>query len=356
MRALPVSIRKIKNHLNKQSSSDCENLDGKFPKSKVQPRSKRSKKLKFRYLTYIFFLCVSLLFQSVMRPVSALQPPSDAKGKNIVQEEKTCPKGHYLNPETKRCRKFPDQTPKTCPKGYFLNVKTNRCNKNPVPKNPTPKKPSSEKSKTKKPDTKNQTQDHHDVKPEENTADKTKEPKTCLPGYFLNKVTNRCNKEIVKTPKTCKDGYFMNKITGRCNKKAEPNEKKPCKAGQTRNPETGRCHKVVGPVTPKTCAEGKTLNPETNRCKKVEQAQEKKPCKEGYERHPETNRCRKSHQNTGAGNPVEVPKTGDTKEQPKKEFNGTTAVAGSAAIGLGIAIFQFKDEIFVIIRKIFLHK
>lgn len=148
----------------------------------------------------------------------------------------------------------------------------------------------------------------------------------------------------------------MNKITGRCNKKAEPNEKKPCKAGQTRNPETGRCHKVVGPVTPKTCAEGKTLNPETNRCKKVEQAQEKKPCKEGYERHPETNRCRKSHQNTGAGNPVEVPKTGDTKEQPKKEFSGTTAVAGSAAIGLGIAIFQFKDEIFVIIRKIFLHK
>ena len=329
MRALPVSIRK--NHLNKQSSSDCENLDGKFSKPKVQPRSKRSKKLKFRYLTYVFFLCASLLFQSVMRPVSALQPPSDARGKNIVQEEKTCPKGHYLNPETKRCRKFPDQTPKTCPMGYFLNIKTNRCNKNPVPKNPTPKNPSSEKSGTKKSDTKNQAQDHHDVKPEENTADKTKETKTCLPGYFLNKVTNRCNKEIVKTPKTCKDGYFMNKITGRCNKKAEPNEKKPCKSGQTRNPETGRCHKVVGPVAPKTCAEGKTLNPETNR-------------------------CRKSHQNTGAGNPVEVPKTGDAKEQPKKEFNGTTAVAGSAAIGLGIAIFQFKDEIFVIIRKIFLHK
>ena len=43
MRALPVSIRK--NHLNKQSSSDCENLDGKFSKPKVQPRSKRSKKL-----------------------------------------------------------------------------------------------------------------------------------------------------------------------------------------------------------------------------------------------------------------------------------------------------------------------
>ena len=190
MRALPVSIRKIKNHLNKQSSSGCENLVGKSTKpEEVQPRSK---KLKFRYLTYVFFLCASLLFQQVMRPVSALQPPSDARGKNIVQEEKTCPKGHYLNPETKRCRKFPDQTPKTCPKGYFLNVKTNRCNKNPVPKNPTPKKPSSEKSKTKKPDTKNQAQDHHDVKPEENTADKTKEPKTCLPGYFLNKVTNRC--------------------------------------------------------------------------------------------------------------------------------------------------------------------
>ena len=47
---------------------------------------------------------------------------------------------------------------------------------------------------------------------------------------------------------------------------------------------------------------------------------------------------------------------GDKKEEQKKDFNGTTAVAGSAAVGLGIAIFQFKNEIFVIIRKIFLHK
>ena len=173
---------------------------------------------KFKYLIYSALLFLNFCSLFVL-PVStfATSKPSDANGKNVVKEEKTCPSGQYLNPETKRCKKFPPQKMKTCPEGYFLNVKTNRCK----------------------------------------------------------------------------------------------GEEKP--------------HEV-------------------------------KACKEGYERNEQTHRCRKVHQNTGASNPVEVPKLGDKKEEQKKDFNGTTAVAGSAAVGLGIAIFQFKNEIFVIIRKIFLHK
>ena len=183
-----------------------------------------------------------------------------------------------------------------------------------------------------------------------------KEQKICQPGYFLNKVTGRCNKIHLQTPKTCPAGFFINKVTGRCNKNQIENEKKPCKADQYRNPKTGRCHKVAAPIAPKTCPAGKALNPATNRCKGEEKPHEIKPCKEGYERNEETHRCRKVHQNTGASNPVEVPKLGDSKEDQKKNFQGTTAVAGSAAVGVGIAIFQFKDEILVIIRKFFFHK
>ena len=303
---------------------------------------------KFKYLIYSALLFLNFCSLFVL-PVStfATSKPSDANGKNVVKEEKTCPSGQYLNPETKRCKKFPPQKMKTCPEGYFLNVKTNRCNKNPVPKkstqsNPKPKEPTNPSSN--RPDSKDQN-------------NQAKKPaKDCLPGYFLNKITGRCNKQHEQTEKTCPEGTFRNKITGRCNKIQAESQKKPCHADQYRNPKTGRCHKMATSTAPKTCPAGKVLNPVTNRCKGEEKPHEIKACKEGYERNDQTHRCRKVHQNTGASNPVEVPKLGDKKEEQKKDFNGTTAVAGSAAVGLGIAIFQFKNEIFVIIRKIFLHK
>ena len=372
-----LSVRKIKNSSYKRRV-DQKNKPSIISSSVFHRLSVRKRGHRFKYLIYSIFLCMNLVLIPVSQSVSAMQPPADAKGKNVIKEEKTCPKGKYLNPETKRCKKFPEQKVKTCKKGYFLNVKTNRCNKNPAPKKPSSKKPGTHNSGSKKPNFNNSNANNPGAKnpssnnqspqkPGSNTSkqpggqtniqnNKNSQPKTCLPGYFLNKATNRCNKIVNKVPKTCRGGYFLNKITNRCNKKQEVNEKKPCKAGQVRNPETGRCHKIAGPVAPKTCPEGKVLNPETNRCKKPEQTKELKACKEGYERHPETNRCRKIHQNTGATNPVEVPKTGESEEKKKKDFNGTTAVAGSAAIGLGIAVFQFKDELFIIIRKIFLHK
>lgn len=150
MRALPVSIRKIKNHLNKQSPSDCENLDGKFPKPKVQPRSKRSKKLKFRYLTYVFFLCASLLFQSVMRPVSALQPPSDARGKTLFKKKKLVQKDIILTLKRSGAGNFLIKLQKLAPRDIFLMSKLtaatkilclkiqrlkNLARKNPAPRN-----------------------------------------------------------------------------------------------------------------------------------------------------------------------------------------------------------------------------
>ena len=328
------------------NSRHCRLSISEDVRSRIRVPYKRERK--FRYLIYLAILFLNFCSLLVL-PVStfATNKPSDAKGKNIVEEEKTCPSGQYLNPETKRCKKFPPQKMKTCPEGYFLNVKTNRCNKNPVPKNPTHNKshPKESGSQSSNPS------DSKDQNPQ------AKKPvKDCQPGYFLNNVTGRCNKQHEQNVKNCPEGTFRNKITGRCNKTQTEPQKKLCRSDQYRNPQTGRCHKIAAPTTPKTCPVGKTLNPATNRCKGEEKTHETKPCKEGYERNEQTHRCRKVQQNTGASNPVEVPKLGDKKKEEKKDFNGTTAVAGSAAVGLGIAIFQFKNEIFVIIRKIFLHK
>lgn len=147
MRALPVSIRK--NHLNKQSSSDCENLDGKFSKPKVQPRSKRSKKLKFKYLTYVFFLCASLLFRSVMRPVSALQPPSDARGKTLFKKKKLAQRVIILTLKRSGVGNFLIKLQKLAPRDIFLMSKLTAVTKilclkiqrlkNPARKNPKPR-------------------------------------------------------------------------------------------------------------------------------------------------------------------------------------------------------------------------
>ena len=330
--------------------------------------SPRTKTTKFKYLIYsIFFLFGLFISRFYLPPPAYAIRPVDAKNKNTEKIPKTCPKGSYLNPETNRCRKFKAQKMKTCPRGYFLNVLTHRCNKNKTSDSPSSHSPKQKNNHNSEPNKEPQSPKICPTGSVYNTntkrCNKIKQPKpsvkNCRSGYFYNHTTKRCNKEVSPTaPKTCPTGSYYNASTKRCRKTSSVSEKTPCRAGQVRNPETGRCHKLASPTTPKVCPEGKILNPATNRCKKPEENQEPKPCKEGYERHPETNRCRKVHQNTGADNPVEVPKLGEdqNKKDEKKDFNGTTAVAGSAAVGLGIAIFQFKSEIFAIIRKIFFHK
>ena len=294
---LHQNLSSVEKHLKRKTSGSDHSFSrqlihpSSFESDRLRSKTPYKRKCKFKYLIYSVLLLLNFCLFVIAPSSHATSKPSDAKGKNIIKEEKTCPKGQYLNPDTKRCKKFPPQ-----------------------------------------------------------------KFKTCKPGYFLNKITGRCNKERTQTPKTCPAGFFLNKVTNRCNKNQAEPEKKPCKADQSRNPKTGRCHKIAAPTTPKTCPAGKTLNPVTNRCKGEAKPNEIKPCKEGYERNETTHRCRKIHQNTGATNPVEVPKLGDNKENQKKDFKGTAAVAGSAAVGFGIAIFQFKNEIFVIIRKIFFHK
>ena len=341
-----TTIQKIVANTKMKKITKPKNI---FDRNQKKQKTIRERKLK--YLIYLFALMFSFSTINFVQSTSALQAPSDAKGKNVVKEEKTCPKGKYLNPKTKRCNKIPEQKVKTCPKGYFLNVKTYRCNKIPV------KKPSSKTNQNHSKSGNQKPQNQNSQNKPKQSSNRPSSLKTCSPGYVLNPATKRCNKIKSQISKTCPAGYFLNKITNRCNKNQTTTDKKPCKSDQVRNPKTGRCHKVAATTGPKTCPEGKILNPVTNRCKNPEKEHELKPCKEGYERHPETNRCRKKHQNTGAENPVEVPELGNQdKKNEKKDFNGAKAVAGSAVVGLGIAIFQFKNEILVIIRKIFFHK
>ena len=321
-KSLFTTIQKIVANIKLKKITKPKNI---FDQSQKKQKTIRGRKLK--YLIYLFALMFSFSTINSIQSTSALQAPSDAKGKNVVKEEKTCPKG------------------------YFLNVKTYRCNKIPVKKPSSKTNQNHSKSGNQKPQTQNSQN-----KPKQ-SSNRPSSLKTCSPGYVLNPATKRCNKIKSQISKTCPAGYFLNKITNRCNKNQTTTDKKPCKSDQVRNPKTGRCHKVAATTDPKTCPEGKILNPVTNRCKNPEKEHELKPCKEGYERHPETNRCRKKHQNTGAENPVEVPELGNQdKKNEKKDFNGAKAVAGSAVVGLGIAIFQFKNEILVIIRKIFFHK
>ncbi len=101
------------------NSRHCQLSISEDVRSRIRTPYKRERK--FRYLIYLAILFLNFCSLLVL-PVStfATNKPSDAKGKNIVEEEKTCPSGQYLNPETKRCKKFPPQKMKTCPKVIFL--------------------------------------------------------------------------------------------------------------------------------------------------------------------------------------------------------------------------------------------
>lgn len=260
-------------------------------------------------------------------PVStfATSKPSDANGKNVVKEEKTCPSGQYLNPEISAAKEISPAKNENLSWGLFSKRK-----------NQSLQQESSSQNLRKL------TQNRKSLPilrlivliQKIRMTKLRSQPKDCLPGYFLNKITGRCNKRASRKRLALKAPSAIKSLDAAI--KFKLSLRKPCHADQYRNPKTGRCHKMATSTIPKTCPAGKVLNPVTNRCKGEEKPHEIKACKEGYERNDQTHRCRKVHQNTGASNPVEVPKLGDKKKEQKKDFNGTTAVAGSAAVGLGI--------------------
>ena len=131
--------------------------------------------------------------------------------------------------------------------------------------------------------------------------------------------------------------------------RGEPNnyqEYRTCEAGKVINEVTGNCVKAVV-MEEKTCPEGQYVNPLTGRCRKVEVATAT-VCKDGYYLNPETGRCRKIVENNGANYALEG-------EEYKEEnsFIAVYAVIGVVAVGVVYVIFEFRQEIQKLWRKVF---
>lgn len=120
---------------------------------------------------------------------------------------------------------------------------------------------------------------------------------------------------------------------------------KTCTEGKVINEATGNCVKVVE-LTEKVCEEGYHLNILTGRCNKDEEVEEK-TCKEGYYLNPETNRCRKIQENTGADYEIVA-----EEYEENSAFVATIAVGGVVAVGLIYLIWEFREEIGKMWRKI----
>jgi len=123
-----------------------------------------------------------------------------------------------------------------------------------------------------------------------------------------------------------------------------------CKDGQYRSEETNRCRSIASDVNALTpCAEGQERNPETNRCRSITAVlgdSALMPCKEGQERNPETNRCR---------NIVSMPQAEYAPEQTAVSSNGYVgwlALAGVGIVAIVYAIWEWRQEIVGVIRKI----
>ena len=119
-----------------------------------------------------------------------------------------------------------------------------------------------------------------------------------------------------------------------------------CEAGKVINEVTGNCVKVTS-IAEKFCKEGYFLNILTGRCNKMKTVEEK-TCKEGYELNPETNRCRKIKENTGANYSLEP----ETYEE-KSSFVALYAVLGVVGVGILFLIWEFRQEIVKLWRKVF---
>ncbi len=118
-----------------------------------------------------------------------------------------------------------------------------------------------------------------------------------------------------------------------------------CTEGKVINEATGNCVKVVS-LAEKVCPEGYYLNLLTGRCNKNKTTTEK-TCKEGYYLNPETNRCRKIQENTGADYGIVA-----EEYEENSAFVAVIAIGGVAVAGVGYLIWEFREEIGKIWRKI----
>jgi len=123
-------------------------------------------------------------------------------------------------------------------------------------------------------------------------------------------------------------------------------EFKTCEQGKVINEATGNCVKITS-VAEKICPEGQYLNILTGRCRQNEVASEK-TCKEGYYLNPETGRCRKIQENNGTDYSV-APET----FEEKSSFVALYIIIGVILLGLGYLIYEFRQEILKLWRKVF---
>ena len=123
-------------------------------------------------------------------------------------------------------------------------------------------------------------------------------------------------------------------------------EFKSCEEGKVINEETGNCVKATT-VTETVCGEGQYLNPLTGRCKKYETETET-VCKEGYYYYEATGRCRKIVENDGAEYEL-VPE----EYEEESNFIGVWAVIFVVVLGVGVVIYEFREEIRKGVRKVF---
>ncbi len=123
-------------------------------------------------------------------------------------------------------------------------------------------------------------------------------------------------------------------------------EFKTCEEGKVINEATGNCVKVTTVAT-KICPEGQYLNILTGRCRKYETTTEK-TCKEGYYLNPETGRCRKIVENNGADYSLET-----EEYEEESSFIALYAVLGVLGVGLIYLIYEFRQEILKLFRKVF---
>lgn len=129
----------------------------------------------------------------------------------------------------------------------------------------------------------------------------------------------------------------------------EPNiyqEFRTCEDGKVINETTGNCVKPTV-IKIKTCPEGQFLNPLTNRCNKIPVITTK-ICKEGYELNPDTGKCKKIKVNNGADYSLAT----STFEE-KTSFIALYAVLGVVLLGLIYIIYEFRQEIAKLFRKVF---
>jgi hypothetical protein len=124
---------------------------------------------------------------------------------------------------------------------------------------------------------------------------------------------------------------------------------KQCAANQYRNLETNRCRLITTLDFAEPCKDGQYRSEETNRCRNLaSDVTVYTACAEGQERNPDTNRCRNVTSST-------VPKADFAVlgTQTKQNNNYVLwAIIGVAVLALAYAMWEWRQEVRNIIRKI----